>query len=103
MSDYVAPRVTLRTPTDVLAAVPYLLGFHPGESVVIIGLHGARLAFNVRADLPPAARPPHAGPADAGVPPDQPPAAAAPDRPADPAGQLAEQLADVVAEHAVTR
>lgn len=45
-------RVTLRTPTDLLAAVPYLLGFHPTDSVVAVGLRGSRVAFSARADLP---------------------------------------------------
>jgi uncharacterized protein DUF4192 len=45
-------RVTLRTPTDLLAAVPYLLGFHPTDSVVAVALRGARVVFNARADLP---------------------------------------------------
>jgi hypothetical protein len=52
MTDRMTARVTLRTPTDVLAAVPYLFGFHPTESVVVIGLHTSRVVFNVRADLP---------------------------------------------------
>ncbi len=49
----VMSRVTLRTPTDLLAAVPYLLGFHPDDSVVVIGLSGPRVVFSARADLPP--------------------------------------------------
>ena len=50
--------VTLRTPTDVLAAVPYLLGFHPTDSVVVVGLYGRQVVFNVRADLPAPGVPP---------------------------------------------
>lgn len=46
-------RLTLQTPTDLLAAVPYLLGFHPHDSVVVIGLCGTRVVFSVRTDLPP--------------------------------------------------
>jgi hypothetical protein len=52
MTDHLPTGVTLRTPTDVLAAVPYLLGFHPSDSVVVIGLRRTRVVFNVRADLP---------------------------------------------------
>ncbi|GAA3029271.1 DUF4192 domain-containing protein [Streptosporangium longisporum] len=41
---------------DVLGAVPYLLGFHPAESLVVIGLTGgpatSRLHLTVRWDLP---------------------------------------------------
>lgn len=57
MSDLAPDRVTLRTPTDLLAAVPYLLGFHPIDSIVVLGLHGPRVVFNVRADLPDADAP----------------------------------------------
>ncbi|MEO3890318.1 DUF4192 domain-containing protein [Nonomuraea sp. B5E05] len=36
------PRLTLASPSDVLAAVPYLVGFHPKTSLVVIGIdHGA--------------------------------------------------------------
>jgi hypothetical protein len=48
----------LRTPADVLAAVPYLLGFHPTDSLVVLGLRAARLVFSVRGDLPPPGTPP---------------------------------------------
>ncbi|HEY4456174.1 MAG TPA: DUF4192 family protein, partial [Pseudonocardiaceae bacterium] len=44
------PRMTTTPPTDtgiritesadLLAAVPHLLGFHPVDSLVVIGLHG---------------------------------------------------------------
>jgi len=46
--------VKLRSPADVLAAVPYLIGFHPEDSVVLIGLAESRLRviFSMRADLP---------------------------------------------------
>ena len=47
-------RIPARTPGDVLAVVPHLLGFHPQTSLVILGLAGpsqrVRLAF--RYDLP---------------------------------------------------
>jgi hypothetical protein len=45
--------ITLQTPTDLLAAVPYMLGFHPADSVVAIGLARQRVTFTVRTDLPP--------------------------------------------------
>ncbi|GAA1802268.1 DUF4192 domain-containing protein [Planosporangium flavigriseum] len=51
-------RVTLHTPTDLLAAVPYLLGFHPADSVVVVGLAGTRVVFTARADLPTSQAPP---------------------------------------------
>ncbi|HEV7897016.1 MAG TPA: DUF4192 domain-containing protein [Planosporangium sp.] len=52
-------RVILHTPTDLLAAVPYLLGFHPADSVVVVGLTGTRVVFTARADLPRPAAPPN--------------------------------------------
>ncbi|HZD98075.1 MAG TPA: DUF4192 family protein, partial [Micromonosporaceae bacterium] len=44
----------VKTPTDVLAVVPYLLGFTPERSVVIIAMRDRRVVFQARADLPPA-------------------------------------------------
>jgi hypothetical protein len=38
-------------PADLLQAVPYLLGFHPRSSLVIVGLHENRLVVTVRLDL----------------------------------------------------
>jgi hypothetical protein len=47
----VIPTLSLRNPVDLLAAVPYLLGFHPADSVVVLGMTGPRLIFQARADL----------------------------------------------------
>ncbi|MGK5737761.1 DUF4192 domain-containing protein [Micromonospora sp. URMC 103] len=46
------PRLAVRSPADLLAAVPYLLGFHPADSVVVVALRGRRIVFAARADLP---------------------------------------------------
>ncbi|MFF5172297.1 DUF4192 domain-containing protein [Micromonospora sp. NPDC000089] len=46
------PRLTVRSPADLIAAVPYLLGFHPADSVVVLALRGRRIIFAARADLP---------------------------------------------------
>lgn len=43
--------LTFRTPEDVLAAVPVLLGFEPSESVVMLTF-GGRETFHARVDLP---------------------------------------------------
>ncbi|WP_433335561.1 DUF4192 domain-containing protein [Spirillospora sp. CA-294931] len=43
----------IRTPEDAIAAVPYLLGFHPSESLVVIGFDGPHSTCAVRSDLPP--------------------------------------------------
>lgn len=42
----------LRSLRDLLAVVPYLLGFHPADSVVLLALRGREIIFQVRADLP---------------------------------------------------
>jgi hypothetical protein len=44
--------LTVRTPEDVLAAVPVVLGFEPRSSVVMLTFGGAE-TFHARADLPP--------------------------------------------------
>jgi hypothetical protein len=35
------PTLRIRSPHDAVSAVPYLLGFHPSDSVVVIVLGGA--------------------------------------------------------------
>lgn len=47
------PRLVARTPEDVLALVPVLLGFHPSDSLVMMTF-GARRPFHARVDVPPA-------------------------------------------------
>ncbi|HEX2893177.1 MAG TPA: DUF4192 domain-containing protein [Marmoricola sp.] len=42
---------TARSPVDLVAAVPYVLGFHPSESVVLLTF-GPGEAFHARVDLP---------------------------------------------------
>jgi hypothetical protein len=41
----------LRSPADVVAAVPYLIGFHPADSVVVLACDRTQGAFAVRLDL----------------------------------------------------
>jgi Domain of unknown function (DUF4192) len=43
---------SLRSVGDLLAVVPYLLGFHPADSAVVLGLRDNRIIFQVRGDLP---------------------------------------------------
>ncbi|MFC0505001.1 DUF4192 domain-containing protein [Micromonospora costi] len=50
--DHSHDRVPITSPADLLAAVPYLLGFHPTDSLVLIGLTGPRVAVATRTDLP---------------------------------------------------
>jgi hypothetical protein len=45
-------KLRLREPVDVLSAVPYLLGYHPVESVVVIGLCDGQLHVTARTDVP---------------------------------------------------
>lgn len=46
------PRLKIRTPEDFIAVVPYLLGFHPVDSVVALFFDGARVGLTARVDLP---------------------------------------------------
>ncbi|MEQ7126147.1 DUF4192 domain-containing protein [Actinopolymorpha sp. B11F2] len=51
------PGLTLRTPEDVLAKVPYLVGFHPHESLVVLAIRpDQEVHCTLRADLPPDVR-----------------------------------------------
>ncbi len=45
--------ITLRGPGDVVAILPYQLGYHPHDSVVVVSLRGKRVGLVARADLPP--------------------------------------------------
>jgi Domain of unknown function (DUF4192) len=48
--------VLVTTPADLIAALPYLLGFHPHESLVLVATHGrsgGSLGLTLRVDLPP--------------------------------------------------
>ncbi|MFD7017118.1 DUF4192 domain-containing protein [Streptomyces sp. NPDC059928] len=48
------PRITLRGPAELADALPYLLGFHPTDSAVLVALHGenGRFGGRVRVGLP---------------------------------------------------
>lgn len=46
-----APTLRVTSPADLLQAIPYLLGFHPQDSLVLVGLADARLVVTVRIDL----------------------------------------------------
>src|SRR5215472_69399 len=41
----------VRNPGDLIEAIPYLLGFHPRDSLVIVGLVGTRVSITARVDL----------------------------------------------------
>ena len=44
---------TARSSAEIIAVTPYVIGFHPADSVVVIGVVGRAVAFGVRYDLPP--------------------------------------------------
>ncbi|GAA1366933.1 DUF4192 domain-containing protein [Catellatospora chokoriensis] len=46
-----SPTYTLTERADLLGYVPYLLGFHPADSVVVLGLTARRIGVAARADL----------------------------------------------------
>lgn len=46
-------RLRVREPADLLATVPYLLGFHPAESLVALFLREGRVLLAARFDLAP--------------------------------------------------
>lgn len=54
-----APALSLRKPADLLAAIPYLLGFWPRDSLVLLGTEadGPHVVFTLRVDLPPRGTP----------------------------------------------
>ena len=43
--------MVLRDPADILSLVPYLLGFHPADSVVVLGARDRQMVFQARGDL----------------------------------------------------
>lgn len=45
------PTLRLRGPGDLVQVIPYLLGFHPDESLVLVGLADGRVVVTVRIDL----------------------------------------------------
>ncbi|SDT06566.1 protein of unknown function [Friedmanniella luteola] len=45
-------RLRVRRPADFLAVIPYLLGFHPEESLVVVLCRRGRVLLTARLDLP---------------------------------------------------
>ncbi|MTE21346.1 DUF4192 family protein [Streptomyces sp. TRM43335] len=41
-------RITLRGPAELIDSLPYLLGYHPDDSIVLVGLHGPNGRFGGR-------------------------------------------------------
>ena len=40
-------------PDELLAIIPYLVGFHPDESIVAVFIKSGRIVLTARMDLPP--------------------------------------------------
>jgi hypothetical protein len=49
------PVLRLKSPADLIETVPYLVGFHPKRSIVMICMRARRLHLTMRLDLPPSA------------------------------------------------
>jgi hypothetical protein len=47
------PTIAVHNAADLVNATPYVLGFHPSESLVVLGLSAGRVCFGARYDLPP--------------------------------------------------
>ncbi|MEV7535757.1 DUF4192 domain-containing protein [Streptomyces hydrogenans] len=48
------PQITLRSPSELADALPFVLGFHPSDSVVLVALHGenGRFGGRIRVGIP---------------------------------------------------
>jgi hypothetical protein len=44
--------IKVKTPAELIAALPYLIGFHPADSVAVVALRGRQIVFAARYDLP---------------------------------------------------
>lgn len=51
------PRLAVRNLDDLVGVVPYLIGFHPDESLVVLILSGGRVELTARVDLLPMSDP----------------------------------------------
>ncbi len=52
-TDAVSPEpIRIQSPADIVDLVPYLLGFHPTDSLVLVGIGGGSVAVTARIDLP---------------------------------------------------
>ena len=50
------PDITLRGPGDIVSVLPYHLGYHPRDSVVVVSIRGRLLGLVARVDIPPPGR-----------------------------------------------
>ena len=56
MNTCLPTKIQLSNPAELISALPYLVGFYPRDSMVVVCLQGPspRIGLAVRADLPPA-------------------------------------------------
>ena len=47
-----SPMTTVTTPSDLLAAVPFLIGYQPSDSIVLISLEEESITMAIRIDFP---------------------------------------------------
>ncbi|HEU4908126.1 MAG TPA: DUF4192 domain-containing protein [Propionibacteriaceae bacterium] len=47
------PRLKVRRPDDLLAIIPYMIGFHPSEDLVAVFIKSGRVCLTTRTDMPP--------------------------------------------------
>ncbi|REE95530.1 DUF4192 domain-containing protein [Thermomonospora umbrina] len=52
LTDPGAVTLTIRSPQDAIAAAPYIFGFHPAQSLVVLGFGGPSNLCAMRLDLP---------------------------------------------------
>ncbi|MEU4691995.1 DUF4192 domain-containing protein [Actinoplanes sp. NPDC023714] len=45
--------ITVRSPSDLIAVLPFLLGYHPADSVAVVGLSGPDIDFGACYEIPP--------------------------------------------------
>jgi hypothetical protein len=46
------PRLKVRRPDDLLAVIPYMIGFHPSEDLVAVFIKSGRVWLTTRTDMP---------------------------------------------------
>ncbi|MEU8239335.1 DUF4192 domain-containing protein [Actinoplanes missouriensis] len=51
--------VIVRSPSELVAVLPFLLGYHPANSVAVVGLSGPEVDFGACYELPPPDEDPH--------------------------------------------
>ncbi|GAA4595028.1 hypothetical protein BJY16_001523 [Actinoplanes octamycinicus] len=45
--------LVIRTPADLIAVVPFVMGYHPSDCLAVVGVRGDRVDFALCHDLPP--------------------------------------------------